>query len=77
MSRTKLTLAELQPHQQRVVVEFKVLCTRVESLRAFMHTEKFKKLNVIEQSLLRTQIQAMNDYASALDDRLNLWGVLV
>lgn len=77
MSKRQLTLAELQPHQIRVVTEFKILCTRVESLRAFVTSEKFKIVPNAEQVLLLRQLDAMSTYATMLDARLELWGVLV
>lgn len=77
MSNNQLTGHELPMHQQRAVVEFKVLCTRVENLRVFMQSEKFQLLDIHEQTLLRTQMVAMDAYAGALDARLSHWGVLV
>lgn len=77
MQTNQLTLAELQPHQQRVVVEFKVLCTRIENLRVFTTAERFKRIAHAEQVLMLSQLDAMHTYAEMLDARMELWGVKV
>lgn len=68
-------MTEINEHQARVVREFAELVTKIEKLRTFLFSDTFSNLPPVEQGLLLGQLNAMHNYADALNDRLLFWGV--
>jgi len=61
----------MQPHQERVVAESNELRDRLTKLVAFISgNEAFGKLDASEQSLLRAQRDAMQEYFDILHQRI-------
>ena len=63
-------ITQLQPHQQRVVVEQKELRQKYNDLMTFLQTPIFRGLSEAEQSRLRNQARFMDGYASVLEERI-------
>ncbi len=63
---------ERPPHQQRVFAERDELADRVERLGLFLEDkEKLALVPQAERRRLRTQLQAMVEYLSILDQRIS------
>lgn len=75
MTTRQLTPAELLPHQQRVVDELGQLIDKIEKLREFISSEKFRGLNALDRNLLQEQFEVMEAYADILNQRIACWGV--
>lgn len=63
----------LMPHEERVAVEHMTLEERISKLKAFVDTDVFSKLPVLERILLTQQLAAMMSYEAALSARIQLW----
>lgn len=63
---------QLPEHMQRVVLESQQLIERVEKLSAFLDTETYASLPVLERMLLGQQLIAMSSYAEVLAARIEL-----
>jgi len=63
-------MAELLPHQQRVVEEKKELDGKLEKLKAFVKTEIFETLEFEDKSLLNSQVYHMYSYSDILKHRI-------
>jgi hypothetical protein len=61
---------ELQPHQQRVVVEKEEVSTRLSALYTFFQGPVFPTLSEAERSRLRNQARFMDGYAAVLEERI-------
>lgn len=59
--------------KQRVVEEKKALNDKMLKLEEFMKTPKFKDLDIINTSLLETQLKTMYAYSHILYMRLEMW----
>lgn len=57
-------------HIDRVLQEFHELNIRVGKLKGFVHGDKIKELDQIEQHLLRQQLDIMKAYSAVLDERI-------
>lgn len=68
-----MNIANLQPHQQRVVAEKSELDERLNKLLAFTLTPIFASLPVDEQGRLRKQAHYMQAYSNVLDQRIAAW----
>jgi hypothetical protein len=66
-------LANLEPHQQRVVAEFHELQGRLEKLESFIGSAAFQAVHRSERIVLLRQASAMEDYADCLYARIELW----
>lgn len=66
------TVEGYEPHQVRVVLEYRALVLNIEKLSTFFETEFFKNnLDVNEQMRMKIQKVHMESYASVLWDRIN------
>lgn len=61
---------ELQPHQQRVVVEKAELDGKLTKLTAFFGTEAFANLDDAEMNRLQRQADHMKAYSDVLGERI-------
>jgi hypothetical protein len=61
----------MQPYQERVVIEHKELSNKIDKLIVFIDSEYFKSLDLIDQSLLKQQLDVMIQYRSILLKRMN------
>lgn len=67
---------DLQPHQERVLAEFRDLRDRRDKIMDFIISNPtFLTLSTIEQWLLNSQSDAMLEYERILVMRLSLWGI--
>lgn len=67
-------MPDLQPHQQRVVVERDELADRLAKLEAFLNRPDFGAIvTPAEQPLLRAQAMHMRHYLAVLNGRIALW----
>lgn len=64
-------MADLLPHQQRVVDEMKELDHKIEKLQAFTVSDTFANLQLQERIDLREQLYFMEQYSSVLARRIN------
>ena len=55
---------------QRLKEEKKELSKKLESLREFIESENFTKINPVQMTLLNIQIKAMETYSQCLLERL-------
>jgi hypothetical protein len=67
-------MADLQPHQQRVVTEREELADKLSKLSAFIVGSVFASLPDAEQERLRRQAQIMDAYVNVLDERIAAFG---
>ena len=63
-------VAEMLPHQNRVIVERIQLADKVNKLEAFVLDEGFRKLPSNERELLNEQLEHMAMYLRVLDQRV-------
>lgn len=56
--------------QTRLLEEYKQLKEKVDKLEEFIDSEKFTKVSEKQQSLLYLQLDAMEEYAWALSQRI-------
>ncbi len=63
-------MAELKPHEQRVIDEADDLEAKLESLRSFLGTDTFNNLYWEERTLLTRQLAFMESYLEVLDCRI-------
>lgn len=68
------TVPALQPHQQRVVAERIELDDRRAKLWAFMSSETYKSLPMLEQIRLGYQLKVMSQYSDILAERIAAFG---
>ena len=57
---------------QRVSREYVQMQGRVAKLRAFIQTEEFLSIPLVQQKLLREQLEVMRDYSLILRNRIDL-----
>lgn len=60
----------MKPHQDRVIVEFRELQTKIDALKPFLGSEVFRGLDGLEQRRLISQLWFMEEYAKTLLDRI-------
>lgn len=60
----------MEPHQERVVAEKTELDKKLVGLSSFIPTQIFLRLDVAEQSRLKRQMVAMQDYSVVLGERI-------
>lgn len=60
--------------KERVEIERKELIEKLDKLKVFLTTEKFKSLNQEQQALLTNQSKIMTEYVDCLENRLAIWG---
>lgn len=53
--------------------EYKELTKRIANLTAFMNTDEYRKLSVLENDMLICQYHAMNTYSIVLNDRISYY----
>lgn len=63
-------MADLQPHQQRVVDEHNELFERTAKLGLFFGTKEFVALDKAEKTRLSMQWQLMQQYGLILSERI-------
>ena len=63
--------ANLQPHQQRVVIEKSEIDNRISKLVDFFETDIFSTLDDQEQGRLKRQAVIMKDYSDVLQERID------
>lgn len=63
-------MAELKPHEQRVVAEKAELDEKIAKLQAFIKSEAGLSIPAIEHGLLRQQAEAMESYSWILGVRI-------
>lgn len=61
---------------ERLKIERNELDTKLSKLKLFIETDGFKSINLLQQSLLKIQAQAMETYYQCLEQRL-VWLELV
>ncbi len=61
----------MQPHQQRVIDEYKELFDRTRKLAEFFDTKIFTSLDPKEQDRLTRQWQHMQQYGQVLSERIS------
>lgn len=61
---------DLQPHEQRVVLERDELDTKRRALETFLTSPMFYTLAQVERHLLHSQWRAMTVYCDILDQRI-------
>ena len=61
----------MQPYQERVVIEHKELHDKIDKLIVFIDSDYFQSLDLIDQSLLKQQLDVMMQYRSILLKRIN------
>lgn len=62
---------DLQPYQQRVVIELGELQVKRKALDVFLASDLFDRLDDTTAQLMLAQCQAMTDYANALSTRID------
>ena len=67
--------ANIPDYQQRVLLERAALGSKLLALQAFIGTEVFRGLPVVEQDLLAQQHSAMERYSSILAERIKTFGI--
>lgn len=67
---SKPTAMELQPHQQRVVLEKTDLEEKISKLAAFLPTPLYASLDPAERIRLTAQIYVMRQYSDILTERI-------
>lgn len=67
-------MADLQPHQLRVVEERNELAAKLERLREFLDTPLFQRLPASERGRLTRQRIYMGAYLDVLDERIAAFG---
>ena len=67
----------MEPHQERMYIEFKELNDRVTKLTEFIYNETYKKFNLSEDEIvdMRCQLYAMQSYREALGRRCVRQGI--
>ena len=60
----------LQPHQQRVIEERAELHAKIEKLEAFLDSDTFRELQIMDQCYLARQRTLMREYCQVLDFRI-------
>ena len=63
----------MQPYQERVVIEHKELHDKIDKLIVFIDSDYFQSLDLIDQSLLKQQLDVMMQYRSILLKRCLLY----
>lgn len=58
-------------YKQRARIELRELTGRIDRLKVFMDREAFDKLSPMEQDRLRSQLKAMQSYATVLNSRVS------
>jgi len=67
--------ANIPDYQLRVLLEKDELDTKLVALQAFIGTEAFRALPVVQQDLLAQQHSAMERYSSVLAERIKTFGI--
>lgn len=70
VSQLERNMAELKPHEQRVVAEKAELDEKITKLKAFMKSETGLSIPAIDHGLLRQQAEAMESYSWFLGLRI-------
>jgi len=65
----------MKAYQKRAVVEKNELNEKIEKLETFVDGEIASELSEEEQDCLSEQLSAMMEYSTALQNRINLWGI--
>lgn len=65
----------MQHYQERVVVEFKDLCDKIDKLALFIGGEQFNSVDFDDRQLLTQQFEAMLWYKNILLTRINRFSV--
>lgn len=60
----------MEEFKKRLVTESTELDEKIEKLATFMGNEKFNQIDPIQQSLLKTQYNAMITYSVCLSERI-------
>jgi hypothetical protein len=63
----------MKPYQERVVTEKTNLDNKRQNLIAFIGGEVYRTLDVVEQSRLNRQLDAMTLYANILGERISVF----
>lgn len=66
---------KMQEHEKRMIEEYDAVQDRFLKLTGFLYTEKFNKLEGLDQSLLLIQHHHMENYRDALHDRMVRAGI--
>lgn len=66
---------KMQEHEKRMIEEYDGVQDRFLKLTGFLYTEKFNKLEGLDQSLLLIQHHHMEHYRDALHDRMVRAGI--
>lgn len=70
---TQEQLDKLPEFQKRVIEEKKELDEKIMKLESFIKGDLFKKLNVLDSSLLELQYLAMVQYSQILSKRIGIF----
>ena len=70
---TQEQLDKLPDFQKRVIEEKKELDEKIMKLESFIKGDLFKKLNVLDSSLLELQYLAMVQYSQILSKRIGIF----
>jgi len=62
----------MEEYKIRLMVEFKQLCSKVDKLREFINSDKYKMLDPTIAVLMKNQLAFMEGYRASLYDRINL-----
>jgi hypothetical protein len=62
----------MEEYKIRLMVEFKQLCSKVDKLREFINSDKYKTLDPTIAVLMKNQLAFMEGYRASLYDRINL-----
>lgn len=60
----------LQPHEERVLTERAELAEKCVKLEAFIVSDAFKSVDILDRDLLEEQHNAMTVYLAVLDRRI-------
>lgn len=60
----------LQPHEERVIAERIELAEKCVKLEAFITSDAFKAIDILDRDLLEEQHNAMTIYLAVLDRRV-------
>ena len=60
----------LQPHEERVLAERSELAEKCVKLEAFIVSDAFKAVDILDRDLLEEQHNAMTVYLAVLDRRI-------
>lgn len=60
----------LQPHEERVIAERTELSEKCVKLEAFIVSDGFKVIDILDRNLLEEQYNAMTAYLDILDRRI-------